>query len=93
MNCVFRQVKKIDIRVNEIIPNFSHATIKSKSLAEKTAKKSIVFDLSDVSTQFGLQLNIGRIGNGGKFNSISDDVTVGERVRIKLETIETVDFR
>ena len=43
--------------------------------------------------QFGLQLNVGRLGHGGGFNSISGDVMVGEQVRLQLETIDTIDFR
>ena len=48
---------------------------------------------SDVTDQFGLHLEVGRLANGGTFNSISGDVIVGENVRVKLETIVTPDFR
>lgn len=49
--------------------------------------------MSDVSTQFGFHLDVGRLENGGKFDSIAGDVRVGETVRIELETIKTEDFR
>lgn len=55
----------------------------------------VVFNVleSDVIDDFSLQLKVGRLDNNGAFNPTSGEVTIGEKVRIKLQSISTADFR
>ena len=77
------------------IQTYSHATIDSKSLTEVTNDALVVFNVleSDVIDHFSLKLDVGRLGHRGIFNPIAGDVTIGEEVRVKLQFMETDDFR
>lgn len=55
----------------------------------------VVFNIveTDVIDDFSLKLEVGRLGQSGAFNPINGDVTIGEKVQVKLQFIATADFR
>ena len=94
VHCVLRLVTICNF-FKKFFYNFSHVTIDSESLAELTDEASIVFNVSnsDVINDFGLHLKVGRLGQSGQFNPITGDVTIGEEVRVKLQSIAATNFR
>ena len=50
-------------------------------------------DENDVINDLSLQLKVGRLDQSGTFNAITGEVTIGEKVHVKLESITTADFR
>ena len=64
-------------------------------MAEVTDKGLVVFnvDENDVINDLSLQLKVGRLDQSGTFNAITGEVTIGEKVHVKLQSITTADFR
>lgn len=47
----------------------------------------------DIIKDFNLQLAVGEIGKNGAFNAVTESVTIGQEIRVKLQTISTNNFK